>query len=103
MTTIKYYITDDAARLTFTHGRSVTAFSIVRNDWMKLVNSGNYVEHCETNMIVNEDMNLKTWEKDGNRFIYFKFFESSIHTSLSYEADQTLWLFFDSICKQWTN
>lgn len=100
---IKYYIEEGiAARLSFIQdGITVTTFSIAMDDWQKLWVEGPYLEHQETNMVVNPDMHLKTWNKNGNRFIYFKFFETSIHAPLSAEADQTLWLFFQSIGKQW--
>lgn len=97
---VKYYIIDDAARLTFIYGCVVTTFVIKLSDWSQLLDVGNYIEHQETNMVVNDDMYLKTWTHDGHRFIYFKFFETSIHAPLSATADQTLWLFFNSICKQ---
>lgn len=97
---VKYYITEDAARLTFLYGPLVTSFSIQLSDWYQLLETGHYVEHQETNMIINEDMHLKTWSKDGDRYIYFKFFETSIHAPLNAETDQNLWLFFNTLGKQ---
>jgi len=100
---VKYYIEEEAARLTFIEGPTVTTFSVHRDDWVQLVNAGPYLEHQETNMIVNDRFYLKTWTNDGNRFLFFKFFEMSLHTPLNLEVDQTLWKFFNSIGKQWIN
>lgn len=97
---IKYYITDDAAKVTFTLGPTVVVFNIKMEYWKHLLSSDAYVEHHENNMVASNKFLLRTWtEENGKRYLFFKYFESSIHTPLSLEMDQNLYYFFESINK----
>lgn len=96
---IKYYVTNNASKITFSVGQTAVVFSISMNDWKHLLSSGTYNEHEETNMVVNDDFFLRTWTQEGERYLFFKYFEASIHTPLDMEADQKMYYFFESINK----